>query len=154
MGSFINFLDELKGVEYFSFQVGYAAALGLVLLLLLLLLAVYVIFFRYPKRAPGVFINAPLGSVFISAHAISDLVKSLESEFKDIEISKVLLLDCKHFKRIEIQVDYGFGGQSMTEIAPSLQARTVDSLREVFGIEGIRDVAVRVRRGVSSHSPF
>ena len=154
MNGFLGFIEELRNMESFSFQVGYAAALGLVLLLVVIAALVYMVFFRYPRRSAGVYLRGEIGSIFISSHAVADLVKSLESEFKDIEIVKVLLLDCKHFNKIEIQVNYALGGQSMAEIAPSLQARTIDSLRDVFGIEGIREVAVRVRKGVSDNSPF
>jgi hypothetical protein len=154
MDSLIRLLEDLRNVQSFSFEVGYIAAIGLVLGLIVIIALLYLLFFKYPRRSSGIFIHAPLGTVFIAAHAVSDLVKSLEAEYKDIEIVKVLLLDCKSFKRVEIQVDYALGGASMTEIAPSLQERALQSLKDVFGVDCVRDVAVRVRRAVSNQSPF
>ena len=154
MEKFAEFLKDMQSVQGFSFEVGYIAAIGVLLGLVILVSLLYFIFFRYPRRAAGVPIRAPLGDIFVSSHAISDLVKSLEAEYKDIEIAKVHLLDCKRFLRIEIQVDYALGGENMTEIAPSLQGKTLGSLKDVFGIDCVRDVSVKIRRAVTNKSPF
>lgn len=154
MESFIDFLQEMENVQSFSFQVGYVAALGLLLALVVVFALVYFIFFRYPRRCAGVPIRAPLGDIFVSSHAVSDLIKSLEGEFKDIEIAKVHLLDCKNFLRVEVQVDYALGGENMTEIGPSLQGKALSALKDVFGIDCVRDVAVKVRRAVVNKSSF
>ena len=154
MDNFIEFLEGMQNVQSFSFQVGYIAALAALLAIVIVCALVYFIFFRYPRRSSGVPIRAPLGEIFVSSHAVSDLVKSLESEYKDIEIAKVHLLDCKHFLRVEIQVDYAIGGDNMTEIGPSLQGKALSSLKDVFGIDCIRDVAVKVRRAVAPKSAF
>ncbi len=146
--------EDFKHIDVFSFQAGYVAGVGVFVALAILFSLAYWFIFRYPRRSAGISIRGQLGSIFISSHAISDLVKSLEGDFKDIEIAKVLLLDCKKFNRIEIQVNYELGGQSMTDIAPALQGRTVEALKDVFGIECIRDVSVRVRRAERQQSPF
>lgn len=154
MESFIEFLGELENVQSFSFQVGYVAALALLLAIVVLAAIGYFVFFRYPRRSAGVPIRAPLGDIFVSAHAVSDLLKALEAEYKDIEIVKVHLLDCKRFLRVEILVDYAIGGENMTEIGPSLQGKALGALKDVFGIDCVRDVAVKVRRAVVSKSSF
>jgi len=146
--------EDFKHIDLFSFQAGYVAGVAVFVVLAIVIALAYWLVFRYPRRSAGVSIRGPLGSIFISAHAISDLVKSLESEFKDIEIAKVLLLDCKKFNRIEIQINYELGGQAMTDIAPALQSRTVESLKDVFGVDCIRDVSVRIRRAERQQSPF
>jgi hypothetical protein len=154
MDKIAQFLLDFQHVEVFSFQVGYIAGVGVFLALAILVAILYLVFFRYPRKSAGVAIRSSLGDIFIAAHAISDLVKSLESEYKDIEITKVLLLDCKRFNRIEIQVDYALGGENMVDIAPSLQGKTLSSLKEVFGVDNIHDVSVRIRRAVANKSPF
>jgi hypothetical protein len=154
MGDYTEYLRRFEGIQGFSFEVGYIAAIGLMLLIVVLVAALYFILFRYPRRSAGVPMRSPLGEIFVSSHAISDLVKSLEGEFKDIEISKVNLMDCKRFLRLEIHVDYALGGESMTEIGPSLQGKALTKLKDVFGVECIRDVLVKVRRAAANKSPF
>lgn len=153
-----DFLGRLvfnfKDVQSFSFQVGYISGVSVFVVLAVAVSIVYWIFFRYPRRSPGISIRAPLGTVFISSAAISDLVKSLERDFKCLEIVKVSLLDFKKFNRIEIQVNYALGGDGIPELAPALQEKSLDTLKKTFGVDCIKDVSVRVRRAQSPQGPF
>lgn len=147
-----DFLDILARIakgndeNIFFFQSGYVIGVTACIALFIIVALLYWIFFKYPRRQSGVTIRAPRGNVFVSSHAIADLIESLEGDFKDIEIKKVILLNCKKFLRLEIQVNYGLGGESMPAIAESLQEKAVNALNYNFGISSVKDISIRVKR--------
>lgn len=149
MREFIKIIDMLwnAGEENaFYIQSGFILGVIACIVLFAVALILYGVFFKYPRRQAGVTIRAPRGSVFISSAAIADLVESLEDGFNDIEIKKVTLLNCKKFLRLEIQVNYATGGEPMPKIAASLREKTVEALNYNFGIDSVKDIAIKVRR--------
>lgn len=139
-------IAEANEENIFFLQAGYVIGIIACIVLLIIVALACWIFFRYPRRQSGVTIRAPRGSVFVSSHAIADLIESLEDDFKDIEIKKVTLLNCKKFLRLEIQVNYGLGGEPMPAIAESLQEKAVNALNYNFGISSVKDISIRVKR--------
>lgn len=153
MKDFLEILTRIAKANeenVFFLQSGYVLGVIACITLFIIVAIVYWVFFKYPRRQSGVTIRAPRGSVFVSSHAIADLIESLEEDFKDIEIKKVTLLNCKKFLRLEIQVNYGLGGEPMPAIAESLQEKAVNALNYNFGISSVKDISIRVKRAPSA----
>lgn len=151
IGDFFNIANP----EFFNFRIGYLTgtivALSAILLFIFIRIAVYYLFF-YPKRAKGVLIHGENGSLFISAGAITDMIKTLEKTFKVISIKKVMLLDKNKFNDLEVHIDFDMNEQDLPSIATDFQKTILMTLKDNFGIDCIREVNVKVRR-VTLHGP-
>ena len=148
----LNYLFDASDTQIFAFQCGYLSG-ALIALIFVLLLGLLFLVLRYPRKASGVTLFTSHGCLVISAAAITDLVRSLESEFNDIEISKVYLYhEKKKNLRLFISVIYASDGDSMQAIAESFQNRILEALKHSFGIENIRNIELHVRRSKSRMS--
>lgn len=133
-----------------DWQSGYlAGAIITILLFILVFILVRILF--HGRYASGVVQHAENGDIFISARSISDLIKSLHSGLPGIIINRVYL---KKGKRgtfsLEISVDY-YASDSQTQVKDSLeklQTLSLESLRDVFGIDSVSAVRVGIRRTV------
>ena len=145
----LNNLMNINSPEIFDFQLGYvsgvAVAIAVICAVLLVKIIVYFLFF-YPSRSKGVSIPGASGSLFISANAITDLIKSLEEDFKFIEISKVILLDKKKYNDIELHINFDMEGGELPSIASELQSIILSKLRDTFGIDNIKEININIKR--------
>lgn len=151
IGEFFNIANP----EFFNFRIGYLTgtivALAAILLFIVIKIAVYYLLF-YPRRAKGVLIQGENGSLFISSGAITDMVKTLERNFKVISIRKVLLLDKKKFNDLEVHIDFDMNEQDLPTITMEFQNTIIQTLKDNFGIDRIREVNIKVKR-VTMHGP-
>ena len=127
-----------------GFLTGAAAALVFILLAAILLTLL-----KLPRKAGGVLLSAPLGTVFISSAAIADLVKSVGMGFSEIDILKVILYQGRKGLRLYVAVSFPYDpdGCSISEVAAEFPQRVVDALQRNLGIENIRNIELDVRRG-------
>ncbi len=113
-----NYLFDVNDTEIFAFQCGYLTG-ALVALLFFVLLGLLPFLLRYPKHAKGVALRSAHGQILISATAIADLVKSIGSEFSELEILKVALFHDRKALRLHVAVSFPYNpdGESITVVA-------------------------------------
>lgn len=148
MSTIITKLFDFQNPEIFDFQVGYVSGVGLAIAIILLAILVKILhyFFRYPRKLSGISIPGTDGEIFISAGAITDLVKSTEDDFQFVTISKVQLLDKKIHHAVDLHIDFDIEGGRLPLISSELQLRVLSNLKDTFGIDSIKEVNIRIRK--------
>lgn len=149
MKEFIStFLLRFEEMRTPTFQYGYIAGIAITVLMLLLLLLLYCLL-RAPVRCKGIMLAAPNGTLFISASAISDLVREVEKEFASLKILKSTLLEKKKGVTLELKINFPKTEEntSLPAVAGSLQERIMQALQNTFGIDSIREINIEVVRG-------
>jgi len=150
----LNVLLEANNRDLLNFKYGYLTAVVLILGLTLIFLFLRYIY-RYPRRSHGVEIKGPRGSIFISSGAISDLVKSIGEEYDLIEISKVHLLEDRDISYLELQVNLDNDKESsFITLSDELQNNILNTLKERFGIDTVKEVKLTLRKIESRKSGF
>ena len=149
MKEFISeFLLRFEEMRTSAFQYGYITGVVVAVLLLLLLLLLYCLL-RAPVRCKGIMLATPNGTLFISASAISDLVREVEKEFASLKILKSTLLEKKNGAVLELKINFPKTEEniSLPAVAESLQQRILQALQNTFGIDSIQEVNIEVVRG-------
>ena len=141
-----HFWPGVNEQQVYIFLLGTFVGLVIVFVLFLLMGVIYLII-RNSRKTRGVTLAAPHGSLFIAASAISDLVRSLESEFPELRILKVCLTTEKKAPVLRVKLVYAPGGNSMMTLAESFQARALEILKNSFGIDNIQKVDLIVPKG-------
>lgn len=146
MDAFFKSIFQAKGAAL-DFNRGFLTAIAVILLILfiLLVLRLLVAFIFRTRRCSGITINGNNGDVFISSSAITSLIRSLEHEFKFVEIDKVRLYTCNRQQFMNIQIDFDASGGGLPPLSANLQARVLSALKDVFGIESITKVNITLR---------
>ncbi|MBP5183236.1 MAG: hypothetical protein J6331_09450 [Lentisphaeria bacterium] len=143
-----SFLNFFSGAEGTAFQYGYltGAAVSILILILIFLL---VLLFRARKKCQGVLLSAAGGSLYISASAIADLVKSAEKDFQELQILKTVLTEKKEFHTLELRVNFPpeEGTKPLPVIAEALREKIFLKLKDTFGIESVKEINIEVIRG-------
>ncbi len=153
MQGLINMFFDYRNDELFNFQLGCVAGVAAVLfffLVFLVLKFIYDIWFRYPRRTGGIKIKGERGDLFISSSAVSDLLKSLQSEFRFIEVNKVQLLQGKQSYEIKLHLTLDAGSESFPEQAVELKNSAFEILRDRFGISNISKIDLKLHK-ISTH---
>ena len=91
----------------------------------------------------------PNGTLFVSASAVSDLVREVEKEFAALKILKSTLLEKKNGAVLELKINFPKTEDniSLPQVAGTLQKRILQALQDTFGIDSIREVNIEVVRG-------
>ena len=146
MEAFFKSIFQAKG-EALYFNRGFLSAIAVILaiLFILLVLRLIVAFIFRTRRCSGVTINGENGDVFISSSAITSLIRSLEHEFKFVEIDKVRLYTRSKVQFLNIQIDFDASGGGLPPLSADLQSRVLSALKDVFGIESINKVHITLR---------
>ncbi len=146
MEAFFKSIFQAKGAAL-DFNRGFLSAIAVILaiLFILLVLRLIVAFIFRTRRCGGVTINGDNGDVFISSSAITSLIRSLEQEFKFVEIDKVRLYTRSKQQFLNIQIDFDASGGGLPPLSADLQARVLSALKDVFGIESITKVHITLR---------
>ena len=146
MEAFFKSIFQVQGPAR-DFNMGFLSAIAVILaiLFILLVLRLIVAFIFRTRRCSGVTINGENGDVFISSSAITSLIRSLEHEFKFVEIDKVRLYTRSKVQFLNIQIDFDASGGGLPPLSADLQARVLSALKEVFGIESITKVHITLR---------
>lgn len=134
-----------------NFNFGFASGVGtaLLILFLLFLLRLIVMIVCRRKKSSGILINGELGEIFISATAITSAVMGLESEFKEFLIQKVRLY-CVGRNKVFVWVQLCKDERSKGFVpkAEEFQRRTLFFLKEMFGIDNIERVDIRLKEPI------
>lgn len=141
-----NYLFDFQNLEQFNFQLGYVMAVVVFLLLFLAIIIVRGICFGFSKNCNGIKISGLNGTLFITAGALSDLVKAIGANFNLLEISKVRLLEKKASFSLELHVAIDNREKSFSSVTTDLRTRILDSLKERFGIDSIKEVNIFVKK--------
>ena len=141
-----HFWPGVNEQQVYIFLLGIFVGLVIVFLLFLVLGVLYLII-RNSRKARGVSMPAPHGSLFIAASAIADLVRSLEPEFPELRILKIFLFNEKKQPVLRVKLVYAPGGLSMMDLAEKFQLRTLEILKSSFGIDNIQRVDLIVPKG-------
>ncbi len=141
-----HFWPNVNEQQVYVFLLGVFAGLVIVFLLFLVLGVLYLII-RNSRKIRGITLPAPHGTLFIAASAISDLVRSLEPEFQELRILKIYLLSEKKQPILRIKMVYAPGGLSMMDLAEKFQLRTLEILKDSFGIDNIQKIDIVVPKG-------
>ena len=147
-GLFKSFLQFFSGAEGTAFQYGYLAGAA-VSVLVLILLFFLILLLRSQAKCKGVLLSSSGGSLYISASAIADLVKSAEKDFPELQILKTVLTEKKDFHTLELRVNFPpeEGTSPLPVIADSLREKIFAKLKDTFGIESVREINIEVIRG-------
>jgi hypothetical protein len=127
------------------FKDGYCSGMLMALLiviLLLLLRLLWALVFR-TKRCKSILIREKDGDLLISAEAVNDVIKSLQSEFHYIHMDKIQLSRRSGKYMVLLYVSFNTQGGGMPEQRAKLKQRIKDALNEVFGIKTISKVSMR-----------
>lgn len=149
MKEFVSmFLLRFEEMRSPAFQYGYIAGIAITVLMLLLLLLLYFLF-RAPVRCKGIMLATPNGTLFISASAISDLVREVEKEFTSLKVLKSTLLEKKKNVTLDLKINFPKTEEntSLPAIAESFQRRIIQALQDTFGIDSIKEINIEVIRG-------
>lgn len=135
----LKLFPSLTADTLYGFLLGMLSTLALLLLLVLLLILFWLIA-RRNRSVSGITLEAPHGSVFIAASAISDLLYSLDDHFPDLEILRIRLIRDGKELAVQVKVFYAAGGQSMQALAEAFQLKALELLKNSFGIENISKI--------------
>ena len=146
LSGYLHRLEQfLPGAD--EFEHGFYTALILVGAVILLLLVLYCIY-RLQRRAAGldgVTLKRDDGDVFVAKAALTQAVRNLEPTFPGMDIQKVILRR-KHGADLELAVTliYDARNGSFDTLTKNLKERIFKDLGEIFGIDTVKSVALRL----------
>ena len=119
--------------------------LGVILLAVLGIILIYRILYRYPRRLGGISVAGSMGSLFVSARAISDFVKTKETEFNTFTMRKVALLENRKYIFLKIKIVFNIHQEeNLPATSEKLQESVLSGLRTHFGIDCVQNVDIQV----------
>ena len=131
-----------------GFRCGSFCAIATFLILIFLLAFLRLILFR-KHQIKHLELDGPQGKYEISLAAISDLLAAKVAEFSETNLLKSRIYPARRNKcRIVLYVNY-FPSESsagVPDLVSKLQAETLSALSEIFGINSVETVAIRVIR--------
>ncbi len=141
-----NLFTFIKNIDSFALCLG--ILLGLFLLFLLMFCKIILRFiFKGQRKSNGINVSSEGGNIFISANAIADLVRSLETSYPELNFLKIMLLKGVHGKFVlDLQVSFKMKEKGLSEIITALQSNIKDELKKVFGIESINKINIKVKK--------
>lgn len=139
----IGFFSFDTGSEFLA---GFMSGLMVFAFTLLIALILYWLI-ATSRRAKGILLQAERGTVFIAARSISDLVKSLESDFPGLKIDKASLRSRRSSTWLEVLMEFQpTDGMPLPQMLDAFQKKTLTELEAAFGINSISEVKIRIGR--------
>ena len=150
-----SILSWFSPAEPSPWHEGYVTGVLTLALLLLCCMLIWLVLTHH-RALRGIVLPAANGFIFISARSISDLVKSLDADFDGIAIRRVALVERKKNLVIELNLicQLGPSSRNMQEMIEALQAKVLESLKNVFGIATVSRVDVVMARGKPVRTAF
>jgi len=148
MENYLKSIIDFGKPGIFDFQVGYMTGVATAIFIIIAVLLVKIcfkLFFSFPSKAQGIKVPAETGSLYVASNAIYELIKFLEVRFCYIEFKRVTLVDRKKHFSIELEVVYNMDGGALPPMSEQLKSSILESLKETFGIENIKEVNIRVK---------
>ncbi|MCP3965857.1 MAG: alkaline shock response membrane anchor protein AmaP [Lentisphaerae bacterium] len=147
MQELINKIIQFGKIQGNEFNKGYLTGVAIVVLAILVLLVLRIILaliFR-KKRCSSIKIKSDNGDTCVSRAAITSVVKSLEKEFKFINISRVNLYATKKVQFLDVLIDFDASGGGLPPQSDKFKERVLEAVKEVFGIATVRKVHIHLR---------
>ena len=139
----IGFFSFDTGSEFLA---GFMSGLMVFAFTLLIALILYWLI-ATSRRAKGILLQAERGTVFIAARSISDLVKSLESDFPGLKIDKASLRSRRSSTWLEVLIEFQpTDGMPLPQMLDAYKKKTLAELEAAFGINSISEVKIRIGR--------
>ena len=129
-----------------SFQKGVIVGAILILLVLIILKLICFLFKSKDVRSNGVSGKGDNGEVFVSSIAISDLIKSLESEFTGVIISKSLLYKNGKNYYIRLIAELNDSEVNFPNLVNNIRNTILLAIKNNLGIECIEKVDIHLKR--------
>lgn len=143
MNAIIDAFDSfIKFIQVNPFYFGYFTGLAVFVVCAIIVFILFMIL--RTKRVSWLLMRTDRGALSISANAISDLVKSLESEFTNLDIKRVLIFKKRSSNYLEIVIRFAHGKAPLPATVSRLQKRALQILEESFGVSSISNVKVKV----------
>ncbi len=143
----LNWLFSFDQIDLYNFKIGFIVGGVFIIISAVIAKIVAFILFRVAKQAAGISVNTENGILFISSNAISDLIKTLEKDFKTIKIQKVALyqIGSNDFS-LNLEITFNAAGEGLVDISSVLQNRILNDLKAVFGITEILKIHIKVKK--------
>ena len=150
LGSFFKdyFLSCNAGEWEGGFRCGSFLTIATFLILLFLFSLIRILLFRR-RQIRQLVMEGPAGKYVISVSAISDLLTSKIAEFPAVILLKARIYPVRGNKcQVYLHINYlpGAEAEKVPALVSKLQAETLSSLEEVFGIKNVDTVVVCVSR--------
>lgn len=146
---FGNFFEFAGATEWETgFRCGSFFAIATFLLVLFVLILLRLLLFR-KHQVRQIVMEGPKGNYVVSASAITDLLNVKISEFKEVSLLKTRIYPVRGGKnQITLHLNYlpGEEAAKVPELISRLQAETLGTLSETFGIDSIDSVVICVSR--------
>ena len=142
------FLCSNAGEWESGFRCGSFLAISTFLILLFLIILLRLLFFR-KHQIRQLVLDGPAGKYVISVAAIADLLTAKAGEFANAALLKARIYPVRGKKcQVFLHINYlpGENSGNVPELVARLQAETLSSLEEVFGIKNVDSVVVCVSR--------
>ncbi|HOK03941.1 MAG TPA: hypothetical protein P5105_03395 [Victivallales bacterium] len=147
-----DILLSAKDIELQNFKHGFFAGVITFAILAIILRLIIFLFSSGNKKSRGFKISNESGSIIISAQALSDLVKGVGNSIKNVEVSKVKLIESENDKNLFLEVHLVMGGADTKfgELSAILQQKILDSIKDKFGVDCIKSISVFIDKIVDS----
>ena len=149
---FLKYLNiDPKSVESVlnsDFNCGYLAAIFTVagLLILLLVIKIFLFFIFRTRKCSRVVIPAPEGNLTVSRAAIESVIRNDLAQYKELTIRKMLLYRTGKNYSIRLCCQFDSEGEGMPELTGKINPRIREVLKDLFGMERIRNIDICVEK--------
>ena len=129
-----------------TFQKGIIAGIILLILLILVLKILIHLFKNKDIKCGGVTGKNETGEVFVTAAAISDLVKSLEPDFIGVSIAKTMLFKKGRCYYIRLIAELNDKDVDFPNLVENIRNKIFLAVKSNLGIESIQKIDIHLKR--------
>ena len=144
---FFSFISNNWRIIYESaFQKGLIAGALLIVIVIILLRLFTYLFIRRNVKYNGVTGKNESGEVFVSSAAISDLVKSLESEFVGVHIAKTILFKKGRIFNIRLIAELNDKDIDFPNLVENIRSKIFFAIKNNLGVDAIQKIDIHLKR--------
>lgn len=129
-----------------DFQKGCIAGAIALIILVIILKIIFNLMRGRQRKCNGILGKDESGEVFISAIALSDLIKSLEPQFTGVYIAKTILFKEKKSYILKLIAELNDKEASFPNLIDAIRDKILTSAKENLGIESISKIDINLRR--------
>jgi len=146
-------IELLKEIGYYlpGYQRGFLTGVIVVIVILFIIRIIYLSLRAKVKRCNGVAAGSDKGNMFVSAAAISDLIKALEAEFDGIKFSKTSLYRKRKKYSIKLIADLDNKDVDFPNLINHIREKIFESVNQNLGISCINKVDIVLKRVKSNY---
>ena len=117
----------------------------LALWIILMLLRYFLMFLFREHRCKNLTIKSNSGDVNISAKAIFEVINSLRSEFKFIDIEKISMSETGGKYNFNINLMVNLASQQLPAFVENYKSRIMELLESKFGVRNVKYIRINVK---------